>query len=475
MARSQIKSGAKYCSVLHAAILLCLALFLLPVRLHAAGAASSAPRSQPGNVPDPVLVQGYFSGKYVARKTRLGEETVRDEDVFTDLRLDLSKPLTNSYEFHFFGTLRDDESHHRNRRDFSPFEDIGDTYQSRTHGYLYEAHLDLNNPVSHVTQVRLGRQDGTRDEPVFFDGAAADISITPRVAITAYGGAAVHLYEFDDRWGSDSLQGIGLDILPASSTLVSADFLHTDDKRSVFGTNSRHDQLASLRLSQRFSPNLRVAAKGRYVNGDPRDASLRVVGTAPAMGLELNASYLRQFRVQNELSNELSPYYDVIGQSFPYQSYDVKARKLFGARVAIDVGYFERSLLRVEQENAFNRAFKRSYAVLNVNDLIFTGFSLSLTGEQWKSGNRNSVSTGGVDAGYAFGKGRRSAKVNAGSYYSLYKYDYYFSLGERTRVRTYYAKLDVPFWQHYSLSGAYEFEHGLLDYQTLKLGLRYDF
>jgi len=72
-------------------------------------------------------------------------------------------------------------------------------------------------------------------------------------------------------------------------------------------------------------------------------------------------------------------------------------------------------------------------------------------------------------------KGGGARKVNAGSYYSLYKYDYYSSLGERTNVRTYYVKCDYPFAQHYTLNGSYEFEQGLEDYQTAKLGMRYDF
>ena len=436
----------------------------------AAAAGSSASASDD----DPVLVEGYFSGKYVFRKTKVDGESIRDEDVFSELRIDLSKPRTNSYEFHFFGTVRDDLSSDRNRHDFSPFEDIGDTYTSPVHGYLYEAHLDLNNPVSHVTQVRIGRQDGTRDEPIFFDGVAADVSITRRVSVTAYGGASAEFYELTTGGGPNFLQGAGLDVLAFSSTLFSLDFLHTDDKRDLYGTENHHDQLVSVRLNQRFSPYFRTTIKARAVNGQSRDMNLRMVGTAPEAGLELNAAYMRQFRTENELSNELSSYYEVMGQSNPYQSYDVRLRKLFGARVAVDVGYFERKLIHSQEENAFNRAFTRSYGVFDVSDLFFNGLSVSLTGEQWKSGQQ-SVNAWGYDVGYAFKKGRRSPKVNVGSYYSLYKYDDFMNLGERTNVRTYYVKLEYPFAQRYSLSGGYEFERGLEDYLTAKLGIRYEF
>jgi hypothetical protein len=170
--------------------------FFFPVHLLAsdAGAPAAVVPPQPADTA-PVVIQGYLSGKFVSRTTRLADEKIRDDDIFTDLRLDISKPIVGSYEFHFFGTLRDDLSSNRNRTTFSPFEDIGDTYGSAVHGYLYEAHLDLNRPVAHVSQLRIGRQDGTRGEPVFFDGLAADIGLTPKMAATVYGGARRHHYQ----------------------------------------------------------------------------------------------------------------------------------------------------------------------------------------------------------------------------------------------------------------------------------------
>jgi hypothetical protein len=57
-------------------------------------------------------------------------------------------------------------------------------------------------------------------------------------------------------------------------------------------------------------------AKVRYTNGDPRDLKLRVIAAIPTADLGMNATYIRQFRTQVELSNELSPYFDVLGQSF---------------------------------------------------------------------------------------------------------------------------------------------------------------
>ena len=52
----------------------------------------------------------------------------------------------------------------------------------------------------------------------------------------------------------------------------------------------------------------------------------------------------------------------MVGRSYPYQSFDVKLRKLFGARYALDLGYFQRTLLKDLQVSAFNREYKRAFA-----------------------------------------------------------------------------------------------------------------
>jgi hypothetical protein len=467
------------CSVGFLRSVLCIgiALFLLfPPRLHAENASPAPAVSslQTSTAADPIFVQGYVTGKYVFRTTRLNDEKLRDEDIYTDLRLDLSRPFSNKYEFHFFGTLREDLSSDRNRNDFSPFEDIGDTYSSGLHGYLFEAHFDLNDPLARVSRFRLGRQDSGRGEPVLFDGASADFLLSPSIGVTAYGGAAVRQYSFDSPWHSHFLQGLGLDVAPTSASRVGIDYLHTDDARDLFETESHHDQLLTFGLTYRFSPFFRTAAKVKYVNGGPRDASLRLAATLPDRGCDATVNYTRQFRVQNELSSEASPLFEVLGRSNPYQSYDVKFRKAFGPRVFLDLGYFQRSLIDSSQENALNHAFSRTYAVLGLNDIFINRLSLSLTDEEWKSGPQFYNSTG-IDAGYALKPGRRSLKFNVGSYYSLYKYDYYISLGERTMVRTYYGKFEYPFAARFTLNCGCEFEQGPEKYQTAKLSIRYDF
>jgi hypothetical protein len=440
-----------------------------------------------GKSADPVSVQGYLSGKYVYRSTSVDGEKFTDQDLFTDLRVDITKPRTNGYEFHFFGTLRDDFSSNRNATGFSPFEDIGDAYKDAMHGYLYEAHLDVNNPTDHVTQIRMGRQDGLRDEPVFFDGVAADFSINRIVGVSAYGGAAVHFFPFSANEGGNTLGGLGVDVLATQATLVSLDYLSVSNKQDAFDTKDNKDQEASLRINHRFSPNARTMVKVRTLDGETRDANVRVVGTSIDYGAELNVAYYNQFMTIKETALEFSPYFTALGPSVPFQSYDIRGRKLFGDRVSFDLGYFQRTLAKSSDESTYNHDFSRVYGTLGLYDLFVKGFSISITDEEWKTGTVRTFNSSGIDIGYQMRtvRGQRGAKFNVGSYFSLYKYDDFFNVSNNTapyafakenqNVTSYYFKFDVPFAKRYVMTGSYEFEHSIENYQTAKLGMRYEF
>ncbi len=422
----------------------------------------------------PYALTGYLSSKYIVRTAYSSGEQTSDQDIFVQMRFDATRKEQQGKEFHFLGVLRGDLDGNRNRQGFYPFEDIGDAYGSWAAGYAYEAHLDMNHLLPHLTQLRVGRQAGTRDEAIFFDGVGADIAVTDGLNMTAYGGAAVHFYEADNDWGSDTLGGLGVDYSPVRATGISVDYFAVHDRRNAFSFTDKNDQLFSVRLRQRLSTYSRIMARYRYLNGEPRDLTVRAVDAFPLADMQFSVSYVKQFSTQDELSNELSPYYDVLGQSRPYQSFDGKMRKLFGRQVALDLGYFERSLLEAGDENAFNRAYKRYYSVLEVSDVLREGLTLSVIGEHWETRSR-AFNSAGFDAGYAFKHAAKNGRINAGTYYSLYRYDYYIQLGERQQVRTYYVKGKMPLNRNYSLSGSYEYEDSVENYQTAKVEISYAF
>jgi hypothetical protein len=320
----------------------------------------------------------------------------------------------------------------------------------------------------------MGRQSGTRDEPVIFDGISADLG-GEKLNITLYGGAAIHFFEIDRQWGDDTLEGAGIDYRPFPATGMSADFLAVKDKRTFTpAEDTVHDRMVSLKLWQRFEPFTRLTAKYRLLDGDPRDLSLKAVTALQAANVEASFNYFRQFRSQNELSNEFSLFYDVVGRSAPFQSFDIKVRKFFAERVAVDLGYYKRELLDASDEGSFNKEYKRLFLDVEVMDLFLNNLSGMVLAEQWESQGR-SYDAVGADLSYKIKRNKKEARVSIGTNYSLYKYDYYTELGVREQVRTYYLTGKYPLYDGFSVNGAYEYEHSFEKYQTLRLGMRYDF
>jgi hypothetical protein len=455
----------------------------LSVSLPGAGsllAATSPQTSSPAGqsvAESQVAVDGYLSTRYVYRSTTLLDpttlidKTLSDQDLFGELHFDISMPRTNRFEFHFLGTLRKDLDGNSDLTGYYPLEDIGNTYRTESHGYLYDAHLGINDPLPFLTQVRIGRQAGLRDEPVFFDGLATDIRMGSWLNLALYGGAAARFYETDTHWGDDTLGGAGIDITPAQFTKFSLDYLTI--KSALSTTIDQQDNMVSLKLWQSIASFMKASVKYRFLNSDPRDVTVRLIGTIAPAGMEVNLNYFKQFKVENVIASELSLYSSVLGQSSPYQSYDAKLRMQLGEHYAVDLGYFKRALQEESQTSAFDRDFSRVFLLLEIMDLPADRVSFTLTGEQWSTKGRK-FNSSGLDIGYRF-KNMKNASVNAGAYYSLYKYDYYNELGLRENIHTYYVSGKVPLGFGVSLNGSYEYEDSLEKYQMFKLGMRYDF
>jgi hypothetical protein len=426
--------------------------------------------------PDPsTVISGYLSMRYIYRTTPYSGVKTSDQDAFGDLRFDITRPKDNRYEFHFLGAARTDLDGKQEHAQFYPFEGVADTYGARTTGIIYEAYAALNGGTAlAATKARIGRQSGTRDEPVVFDGIAVDAG-GEKWDLTFYEGPAVHYYEVNKHWGDDTVAGAGIDYRPVPEAGMSVDYLRVKDAQALFPEDTtRYDRLLSLKAWQRLGTFTRLMEKYRFLDGEPRDLSLNAVTIWQAADLDASVNYFRQFRTQNELSTDLSLFYDVMGSSAPYQSFDIKVRKFFADRVAADLGYFRRQLLDDAGEGPFNKEYRRSFIDVEVLDLFLSGLSLTLLAEQWESRGDSFGSTG-ADLSYKIKRNKKEARVSIGTNYSLYKYDYYTELGVREKVRTYYLTGKYPLNSGFSMNGGYEYEHGFENYQTLRLGMRYDF
>ena len=425
----------------------------------------------------PTTVDGSLSLRYTFRTAELAtDERIQDQDVFTDLRLDVTRSNSRPYEFHFLGSLRSDLDGDHNVKTFFPFEDINNTHKGRTTGTVYEAYAVLKNDTRPDTRARVGRQAGTRDEAVYFDGIAADIGMAGgRANLTLYGGIAVSFYEVDGHWGDDALEGVGIDFRPLASTGISADYLVVSDRPGELPAAAlEHDRMTAFKIWHRFAPASRVSAAYRFLDGDPRDMTLTAVTVLPLGDLELTGNYYRQIQERDERSSEVAPFTTVLGVSAPFHSVDLKARKYLGDQAVLDAGYFKRELLDSADTGPFNKEYSRSYGAMELLDLFVAGLSWSITGERWQTDGTETASAG-TDLAYRFKAKGRDGRAGIGTYYSLFKYDSYAALGVREKVRTYYIEGKVAVVRTLSVNGRYEFERGIEQYQTLRLGMRYDF
>ena len=419
------------------------------------------------------VLDGFFSTKYVEKNIQMDGDTTKDSDIYGYLRIDLLMTEEKDYEFHFFGTARRDLEGDSNQKNFKPTEDIGNTNNSSDSSNIYDAHLAINNPLSFITQIRLGRQVGVRDEPIFFDGLAIDLKLFSNLKIFLYGGLAVHFYEMDD--GTDIIGGMGIDYRMFRSTKISLDYLYIKDERDLYTEEEEIAEYTSVKLRQDFSSYAKAMVKYRWMNGEERDYKIRTHFKVVPTDTEINLAYYRQMEKKKEVSNEMSPFYDILGESKPYHYFDAKVRQQFGENIILDIGAYQRELVEEpEEESAFNREYKRFFIIFEMSELLTKGLSISLTGEHWETKAREFDSTG-VEASYVLGKKINRFEVSAGYYYSLYKYDYYLELGERTEVTTYFARTQIPLGASFTAKAYYELETGIERYQTYRVEVRFDF
>ncbi len=459
------------CSSIHRILRILLAVAAVMVLPRAAFSADEKDVPAPG-----LQVNGSLSLRYWYRTTDLSTHRVSDQDAIADLRLNATGREESDPELHFLGSVRSDLDGEQSLHPYFPLEDINNTHDRRATAEVYEAYAVLNNPLRSDLRARLGRQPGTRDEQITFDGVAADAGMANgKVNVTVYGGVAVHFQEVNTHWGEDSLQGAGIDLRLLPSTGMSADYLLVSDRQEYLsGRELFRDRLLAFKAWRRFAQFAQVSASYRFLDGDPRDLSVKASAVLAAQDAEMTASYYRQLKERAELTNEFAPVSFIMGSSSPYQSLDLKARKFFGERLALDAGYFKRLLLDGTDAGPFNKEYSRSYLSSELRDLFIPGLSWTLTGEVWQAGGASTDSYG-TDLAYAFRARGRKGRVAAGTYYSLYKYDYYLELGEREKVRTYYLEGRQAVADGVSLHARYEYERGIEEYQTLRVGMRYEF
>ncbi len=430
-----------------------------------AACAATAPGAPEERPPGARAVSGFLSSRYRGR-SGLGE---RDHDLYQVLSADWRGREPASASAHVLGELAWDLDGPDADGEFA-FYSLQDTYGRRLTGRLLHAYLDLpGSPRFEV--LRLGRQF-FHDTPlgVTFDGARLE---TARAALLgarfgAYAGVPVHPYE-SSRSG-DLVGGLlGLWEL-WKGALLRLDWMHLEDETRL---RTAKNDLVGVDLQQALRGRERDAlleARWTGLEGAGRDVRLRATFFDSPLGWTLDASYYELLTTQNELAVPLDPFSSSLFELFPYRQVTLLASKSW-THLVLEGGADARRVADSDDVGEFNRDFLRGHLSATGDDLLPWDTSLTLTGEVWNA-DADDFRSWGVALAREFGD---RVDVDFGSYYSLYKVDF-FANEERDHVRTWFAGLSYDPRPSTRFSLDYQFEQNDLDdFHQLRVGCTWRF
>ncbi len=409
-------------------------------------------------------VHGSLSLRYLGRFT----DDDADQDLLQILSVDAGAPERNRVTLHAYGRITEDIDGKSDKERFFVFDNITDTFKSSINARLYHAYLDVHR-VPLLELVRVGRQP-IHDTPVlaYFDGGRFETHqlLGLRLKIGAYGGVPVHLFESSP--GGDLLVGSFLQARPWKGGKARVDWMHARDRTSL-GTD-RND-LFGASIWQDVGHDAQLHARYTFLEDRSRDVLARGTYRNPELDFTLQGSYYELIEPQRDLALELDPYFSAAFDLSPYRQTRWLASKGFGEHFVLEAGFDLRRLKNASDEATFNRDFERYFIIPTLQDLPLKGLSASLTGEMWDSRGRD-IFSAGADLSYRLSE---KLKASAGTFYSLYKYDY-FAGRERNDVQTYYFKIRYKWAWSLESDVQYEFEDDDFDqYHVIRGSLTWSF
>lgn len=408
-------------------------------------------------------LHGYAQLKYRVRWS----ENETDQDIYEYISMYAGDETTDKVSASIYGRMSGDIDGRRETDAYSEFREITDTYDDNINGRLYHAYLTIRE-LGTLSRVRFGRQEVYSGETLYFDGVKIDSKeIRDFLSISLYGGVPVHLYESSS--SGDYLWGSGIEVKPRDGTLLRLDSIYVEDDSEIWGDHN--DELFILSGWQDITKNARIYGKYSFLEKKERDAQLGCFIDIPEHHLTIEGSYFRQLEELRDFSLEFSPYYPVAGSYLPFEQYDVNVNKRICQNFGVGAGATIRELIDTAQETTYNHAFQRYYLSGSIYDLPVKGLNFTVTLDDWGT-SIDDIRTVGLNGEYVLKKGW---KLKAGSYYSLYKYDYYTG-EENDDVRTAYIETTKKLSKNMDWKLRYEAEDDDFNvYHTVETSVKYNF
>ncbi len=390
------------------------------------------------------LLQLRYDGRY------LSDDEGEDHKLHQTVDINIKENKWGHFRFTLAGDMiedidsEDDDQSDRTRT-------IHDTWDSSSHGYLYICQAEIYE-LGRLNYARFGRQYVNHElATTHLDGLNFSLDLElfgMQIRPFAYAGIPVRLYEDGHYWDATEVGG-GAHIHLDRSTKITLEYQVIEEDPDIVGTyresgKERYEQSA-------FAIRRSLLHKGYgyislfLLDNSPKNINTRFSLLVDRLDLDIDASYFYQFKEISETPTS-SPYYTgLTGTIKPYHSFTLDVMKgVYKDRIWVSAGTQWRLLDSGEDETEFNHSYNNQYLALIIDDLLMKNVQLSLQADFWQvmdSDNDDEILSFGGEIAYEKPK---TINVSLGSFYSLYKYDYFADTGEKTDVYTIYS--DVRYY-----------------------------
>lgn len=380
------------------------------------------------------FISGNFRTQYEGRWA--GDQD--DHDMYEYLRFQTKDFCNNKFSITGAGRLSEDLDGHEPKD--GAFRDILDTYDSSINGRLYYLYGDIKNPVINNSTLHVGRQYLYSVDTILFDGAKYDQQIGP-IDTYVFGGLRASQYSSTY---FDTVTGAGVSAQPFIDTRTNVDYVRIIDDSFI-------DDEIGLNVWQKIHEDFNFYGRFDLLNSSPKDMMIKFSWDKIDWDTNIELSYFQFLNSIAEQSNNISPYYQILGTFRPFYLISLTGYKGLGEHLGISSGVDYRRLINENQENTFNRDYNRSFFSFMVNNLLLQDSQATFTVEHWDvAGYDNSI-----DFGVDLGKKIDKFDVGIGTSYSFYKYNFTGSnnleailedpalsnIEQRVDVRTYYMRI----------------------------------
>ncbi|MEK6635345.1 MAG: hypothetical protein AABY38_03220 [Planctomycetota bacterium] len=380
------------------------------------------------------FVSGNFRTQYEGRWA----EDEDDYDMYEYLRFKTKNFFDNKVSIAGSGRLSEDLDGHEPKD--GAFRDILDTYDSSVNGRLYYLYADIKNPVIDKSSLRVGRQYQYSVETILFDGAKYEQQLGP-IDTYAFGGMRTSQYS---ETYFDTVAGSGIAIRPFMDTRTNLDYVRIIDDNYI-------DDEVGFNLWQRIYDDLNFYGRYTILNTLPKDFLVKLSWDKIDWDASVQLSYFRFLNSIAEQSNNISPFYQILGTFEPFDLISLTGYKGFGEKFGISSGMDYRNVLDKGNENTFNTDYNRAYFSFLLNNVLLKESKASFSVEYW---NADGVDES-ADLGFDYDKKIGKFDIGLGTNYSLYKYNFDGSNGlesvldseytrdieQKVNVRTYYMRI----------------------------------